>query len=204
MPVSLYNSVSLLEQLLDDHVQGEVEGVGVFLDRTLNRLVASYEPKDGMHFDGDFLYDAYSSWDFLKRGVGPEGRNGAAALIGTSFRMSSANVVFASDLMPHTGYIIPSGAEFGHRERLDYYAKASHVVKFTEYVDQMVIPYLQQKYPGKSRKQLLGEASLQHIEGFLAGNAQMEEQALENTKCNALLSRRYLNRRYCFMTPGSR
>lgn len=172
-PVDLYNSVSILDQLLDDHVQGGIEGVGVFLDRALNRLAASYEPKDGMHFDGDFLYDAYSSWDPSKRGVGPEGRSGAAALIGTSFRMSSANVVFASDLMSHTGYIIPPGTEFGRRERLDYYAKASHVVRFTEYVDQMVIPYLQQKYPGKSRKQLLGEASLHHIENFLAGNKQV-------------------------------
>ncbi|MEZ0122895.1 MAG: hypothetical protein AB9Q23_11415 [Candidatus Reddybacter sp.] len=172
-PVDLYNSVSILDQLLDDHVQGSVEGVGVFLDRALNRLAASYEPKDGMHFDGDFLYDAYSSWDPSKRGVGPDGRSGAAALIGTSFRMSSANVVFASDLMSHTGYIIPVGKEFGRRERLDYYAKASHVVKFTEYVDQMVIPYLLQKYPGKSRQQLLGEASLHHIEDFLASNDQV-------------------------------
>jgi len=172
-PVSLYNSVSILDQLLVDNVKGGVEGVGTFLDKTLHRLAASYEPKEGMHFDGDFLYGAYSSWDPSKRGTGPDGRNGAAALIGTSFRMSSANVVFAADLMSHTGYIIPPGTEFGRRERLDYYAKASHVVKFTEYVDQMVIPYLQKKYPGKSRKQLLGEASLHHIEDFLAGNAQV-------------------------------
>lgn len=172
-PVSLYNSVSLLDQLLDDHVKGGVAGVGTFLDRALNRLAASYDPKDGMHFDGDFLYDAYSSWDPAKRGVGPDGRSGAAALIGTSFRMSSANVVFAADLMSQAGYIIPPGTEFGRRERLDYYAKASHVVRFTEYVDEMVIPYLQQKYPGKSREDLLAEASLHHIEDFLASNSQV-------------------------------
>ncbi|OUS13601.1 hypothetical protein A9Q89_02470 [Gammaproteobacteria bacterium 53_120_T64] len=172
-PVDLYSSVDILDQLLDDNVKGGVAGIGAFLDKALNRLAASYEPKDGMHFDGDFLYDAYSSWDPSTRGVGPEGRSGAAALIGTSFRISSANVVFASDLMSQAGYIIPPGTEFGRRERLDYYAKASHVVKFTEYVDHMVVPYLQKKYPGKSRKQLLGEASLRHIEAFLAGNAQV-------------------------------
>jgi len=169
-PVGLYNSVSILDQLLDDNVKGGVEGVGIFLDKALNRLAASYDPKDGMHFDGDFLYNAYSSWDLSQRGIGPKGRSGAAALIGTSFRMSSANIVFASDLMSNTGYIIPPGTGFGRRERLDYYAKASYAVRFTEYVDQVMIPYLQQKYPGKSRVELLDEASLHHIEDFLAGN----------------------------------
>ena len=172
-PVNLYASVDILDQLIDDNVQGGVAGVGVFLDKALNRLAASYDPKDGMRFDGDFLYDAYESWDPSQRGVGPNGRSGAAALIGVSFRFSSANVVFASDLMSHTGYIIPPGTEFGRRERLDYYAKASHVVRFTEYVDHLVIPYLLKKYPGKSREQLLDEASLQHIEDFLAGNKQV-------------------------------
>ncbi|MBQ0718754.1 MAG: alpha/beta hydrolase [Gammaproteobacteria bacterium] len=172
-PVNLYHSVDIFDHMLEANVEGGLQGVGVFLDRALNRLAASYEPKEGMHFDGDFLYKAYSSWDLSKRGTGPEGRNGAAALIATSFRLSSANIVFAADLMSHSAYIIPPGTEFGRRERLDYYAKASHVVKFTEYVDDMIIPYLQQKQPDKSREQLLKEASLHHIEAFMAGNAQL-------------------------------
>jgi pimeloyl-ACP methyl ester carboxylesterase len=167
-PVSLYNSVGILDRMLEKNVANGVEGVPVFLDRAINRLAASYNPKGGMRFDGDYLYNAYSSWDPNDRGKDDQGRSGAAALIAIAFRLTSGGMVFTSDLMTKSGYIIPQDKVFKRREPLNYYARASHIVTFVEYVNDLVIPYLKTKYPNKTHEQFIREASLYHIEGFLA------------------------------------
>lgn len=170
-PVNLYNSVGILDRLLEKNVEGGAEGVPRFLDYAINRLAASYDPKGGMRFDGDFIYKAYASWTPEQRADLPGGRSGAAALIAIAFRLSSGAIVFTSDLMSDSGYIIPKDEVFGRREPLNYYARASHLVTFTEYVNDMVLPYLRTKYPQKKPEDILREASLKHLEGFLAGYA---------------------------------
>lgn len=166
-PVSLYNSVTVLDKMLNDNVEGGAKGIGKYIDNAITRLAASYEPKEGMRFDGDFLYRAYNSWPASKRGVGPEGRHGAAALIGITFRLTSGSMVFAGDLMSESHYIIPKDHVFSRHQPLNYYAQASHGVSFSNYVDDMIIPHLKAKYPGQSREDFIQAASLQHIEDFL-------------------------------------
>ncbi len=172
-PVSLYNSVSILDKMLEDNVEGGALGMGVFLDKAINRLAAAYNPKEGMRFDGDFLYKAYNSWPPSQRGPDAEGRSGAAALIGISFRFTSGAMVFTGDLMSEASYIIPGDEIITQRQSLNYYAQASHAVTFADYVDDMVVPYLKTKHPGKSREDFLRAASLHHIEDFLSSYPQV-------------------------------
>ena len=166
-PVSLYSSVTILDKMLHDNVEGGAKGVGKFINNAITRLAASYQPKEGMRFDGDFLYHAYNSLSASQRGVGPEGRHGAAALIGISFRLTSGSMVFVGDLMSESHYIIPKDQTFSRHEPLNYYAQASHAVSFANYVDDMMIPYLKTKYPERSREDFIQAASLRHIEDFL-------------------------------------
>ncbi len=167
-PVSLYNSVGILDQLLEKNIEGGISGTGKFLDKTIHNLAAAYKPKSGMRFGGDFLYNAYSSQNSGKRDANNEERNNAAALIAISFRLTSGGMVFASDLMSDSGYIIPKDKVFSRRESLSYYARASHAVTFVEYIDDMMIPYLKTKYPNKTHDDFIHEASLYQIEDFLS------------------------------------
>jgi hypothetical protein len=167
-PVNLYNSVKLLDQMLVDNIEGGIDGVGNFLNRAIETLAVSYRPDEGMRFDSDFLYRAYQ--ELPEQNLHAKGRSGAAALIAFAFRLSSGAMVFTGDVMTQSGYIVPKNKQFNRREPVGYYAQASHRVQFHEYVDDMIIPYALKRYPGKNREQLIAEASLNHIAGFVRNN----------------------------------
>lgn len=164
-PVDLYNSVTLLDgYLLDNLLSGEG---GAFLDRVIARLARAYDPKHGMRLDGDFLYRVYEMREDFDEEPLLEGGNAAAALVGMSFRLSSSSMLFAGDVMAHVGYIAPASKNFGRAETLDYYAWASTNVPFAQYVDQVLVPNLMKRHPGRTREELLGDASLRAIGPYI-------------------------------------
>jgi hypothetical protein len=168
-PVNLYNSAIILDELADNDIPA-VNGVpqmGSFLDHIIEELAKDYEPDQGMRLDSDFLYTAY------KENIGDNifsENHTSAGLIGFSFRLSSGAIVFASDVINHTGYIVPKEKIFTRNESLNYYSRASNMVSFQEYVDDMLMPMLHKKYPGKSREAFIQQASLHAIEDFIASN----------------------------------
>ena len=168
-PVNLYNSAIILDELADNDIPS-INGVpqmGAFLDHIISELAKDYKPEQGMRLDGDFLYHAY------KEKMGDNvfsDEHTSAGLVGFSFRLSSSAIVFASDVINHTGYIVPKEKVFKHNESLNYYSRASAMVSFQEYVNDLLIPMLQKKYPGHSRDVFIQQASLQSIESFIASN----------------------------------
>jgi hypothetical protein len=168
--------VEILDELLDENVPGGVEGTGAFLNRVVERLSAIYQRTDALRFDGDFMYRVYDEIqkERVRRGE-PEdqGPRGAAALIGISFRISSASIVFGSDVINRSGYIVSPSIELGKYDSLTEYARISHRVRFVEYIDDMVVPELMKAHSGKSRDELLASASLQGIEPYLARATQI-------------------------------
>lgn len=172
-PVSLYSSVSILDDLLDENIPGGVEGVGAFLNKVVERLSAIHNNTDALHFDGDFMYQVHHELEEERKRRGEpedqEGR-GAAALVAISFRLSSGSIVFSSDVINHSGYIVSPNLEIGKYDSLTEYARISHRVRFTEYIDDMVIPQLLKEYPSESREKLLRAASFEGIESYLAGS----------------------------------
>jgi len=175
-PVSLYNSVSILDELLRDNLPEGVEGTGKFLNGVIDRLSSIHNKTDALHFDGDFMYRVHDELqkERIRRGEpeDPEYR-GAAALIGISFRISSGSIVFASDVINRSGYVVSPNLELGKYDSLTEHARVSHRVEFTEYIDDMVMPQLMKEYPGNSREQLLTAASFQGIESYLTGSTKI-------------------------------
>ncbi len=168
-PVNLYNSAIVLDKLALHDIPS-VNGVpqaGTFLDHVIDELAKEYDPDRGMRMDSDFLYTTY------KKDIGDgvfSSEHTAAGLVGFSFRLSSGSMLFASDVINRSGYIVPKDKVFKRNESLNYYARASHMVTFQEYVDDMLMPVLLQKYPGQNRKALIRQASLQSIESFMKSN----------------------------------
>jgi hypothetical protein len=175
-PVSLYNSVEILDHLLRDNLPGGVEGTGAFLNSIIDRLSSIHNRTDALHFDGDFMYRVHEELEKERIRLGepedPE-HHGAAALIGISFRISSGSIVFGSDVINHSGYVVSPNLVLGKYDPLKKYARDSHRVEFTEYIDDMVIPVLLKEYPGESREKLLATASLEGIESYLAGSTKI-------------------------------
>lgn len=170
-PVNLYNSVKILDDLFTRNVPHEngMPMAGKFLDGVIQRLAKAYREDRGAKFNNDFLYAAYVKGEEKKDGVfavdnTPEG------LIGFSFRLTSSAIVFTSDVMTHAGYIVPKEMVFKSNDPLGYYAQASFLVTFQEYVDDMAVPAAMSRHPGLTREQALQNSTLNSIEGFLKSN----------------------------------
>ena len=169
-PVNLYSSAQILDKLTTDNMPRSPEGhalMGDFLDAVIGAVAQNYDPAAGMRFDQDTLYATYRHGDI---GDQRKYRHTAGGLIGFVFRLTSGSMVFASDVMNKAGYIVPKEKEFTARESLAYYARAAHVISFKEYVDELLIPTLQTRHPGKSAEQIIQESSLRQVEGFLASD----------------------------------
>jgi hypothetical protein len=168
-PVNLYNSAVLLDKLTTDNIPvvNGLPNYGIFLDDVIEGLAQSYDPAKGMRFDSDFLYNAYS--ESRDHGIFHDD-NTAPGLIGFSFRLTSGSMLFAADVMTHAGYVVPKEKTFRRNETLVPYIGPSHAVTFHEYIDDMLMPHLLATHSGKNRQQLIKDASLQSIEGFLKSN----------------------------------
>lgn len=168
-PVNLYNSAIILDKLFADNIPivNGVPAPGIFLDKVINGLAESYDPRKGMSFNSDFLYNAYIQQ--RKEGIFAND-NTPEGLIGFSFRLTSGSMVFASDVVTHAGYIVPKEKVFGRNESLVKYARESNLVTFKEYVDDMLIPSVEARYAGKTKQSIIRDASLHSIESFLKTN----------------------------------
>jgi pimeloyl-ACP methyl ester carboxylesterase len=95
--VSLFNSVQVLDGMLDRHVPKDPAGAQAVIDRVLTRFAAVYAREHDTTFDGEFLYRAYEEFH-----PGPEALE---TLIGLSFRYSLVNLAFTSDVMSRGNYL---------------------------------------------------------------------------------------------------
>ena len=165
-PVSLYNSVNILDRMLDENIPGGIEKFDRFFERVMKAFTEVYTTVDHVEFNDEFLYTVY-------RYRPPTSDEPLAALIGTSFRMSSANMIFAADVMTNSGYLVPKNRVLAPAENLTDFAKVAHRITFLDYFDDMMFPYYKAKQPGLTRQQLLDELSLRSIEGWLRNNSKI-------------------------------
>lgn len=130
-PVSLYNSISLLDRMVENIPGGEDN-----FDEFFNKLVEGFSKiyKDQDDIGGDFLYQAYKAMDLKDEEL--------AALIGVSFRISSGSLVFTSDVMTDFGYVKPKGLVLDRYADLTVYDQVVTRLGFTDYYHDF-LPVLQ-------------------------------------------------------------
>jgi len=159
-PVSLYNSVNLIDDMLAENIPGGPEHFDAFFQGVMNAFTEVYTTQKHVEFNDEFLYTVY-------RHRPPKSDEPLAALIGTSFRMSSANMIFTTDVMTNSGYIVPKNRELSPSESLTGFYKVAHRITFLQYFDELLYPYYKSKQPGLKRQELLDELSLHSIEDYL-------------------------------------
>ena len=159
-PVSLYNSVNILDNMLEDNLPGGMDNFDQFVDRMMDAFTEVYTEVDGLEFNDEFLYNVY-------RHRAPETDEPLGALIGAAFRIASANMVFTTDVMTNSGYIAPKNRVLSTTENLTDFSKVAHRVTFLQYFDDLLYPYYKLRQPGLKRQELLHDLSLYAIEDYL-------------------------------------
>lgn len=159
-PVNLFNSVEILDNMLVENIPGGPDNLTAFLDRFFQGLSIYYEENNKIDTsDPDLLYDMYQRFK-------PEDTT-LEALIGISFRLSSSNMVFTSDVMKNAGYIVPQGAKLVTSSSLTNFGIVAYGTGFMDYFNEYFYPYFRKRNPDLTKEKLIRETSLESIADYL-------------------------------------
>ena len=159
-PVSLYNSVGILDDMLENGIPGGPENFPEFFDRFF-AVISSYYNKTGQLdiTDPDFLYDVYK--------YSPPKDTTLEALIGISFRLSSSGMIFTADVMNDGGYVVPQGAVLTTGTSLTDLFLVCNRTSFEDYYHEYFYPYFRSREPGLAEQTLIERISLKSIAHYL-------------------------------------
>lgn len=165
--VNLYQSVNKLDHMLEDNVPGGLPKIAHLLRQMLNKFARVYAHGDFVKFDNEFLYNMY-------RGLrAPPKEDNLEALIGLSFRVSSSNMIFASDVMTDAGFVVPKGLQLSATDPLDEYFQTLSYISFVKYVDEFLLPATQARDPSVTRQSLIEGSSLHAIADYLSSTSKI-------------------------------
>ena len=157
-PVSLYNSVEILDGMIEA-IPGGIENFPAFFQKLFRRFAEVYRDEDFIDFTGDFLFELYKEE--------PPKEENLQAIIGTAFRTSSANIIFTADVLTRSGVIVRRDRWLTSLSSVTDYFKVSVRVGFTGYIKHLVHPFVQKRRPGVTLDQLIKENSLKAIDGYI-------------------------------------
>ena len=159
-PVSLYNSVNILDAMLDDNVATDAAGINAYMESVFISLAEVYRENQHVEFEGDFLYLAYQQ-------LNPEAE-ALKRLIGLAFRFSSSNMAFVSDVISNAGFVVRKNTGFGVTTSLTPFAIMSFRTTFANYLDGVMVPYFSARDTSLTRDRLIQLSSLREIEPYLS------------------------------------
>lgn len=157
-PVSLYNSVEILDAMIEA-IPGGLNNFNAFFDKMLSRFATIYREEDFIDLSADFLYLIYKRQ--------PPKEENLKAVIGLAFRLSSANMLFTSDVLTRSGVVVRRNVTLSPTDSLTDYFKVSVRVGFLQYIDHLLYPFFKKKRPGVPLERLIEESSLRPIEAYL-------------------------------------
>ncbi len=157
-PVSVYDSAAKFEALLQK-IPGGAKKQGVFFNKMLSKFSEFYRTGNYVAINDDFLYAIYTEQLFSQEET--------AGLIGLTYRINLAGLIFASDVMTNSGYVVPKNRVLAPTDSLsDYFLVSTHL-SFFDYFDEYFYPHFQKRRPGLTRQALIESQSLRSIEGYL-------------------------------------
>jgi len=169
--VSLYSSVTRIEDLLKK-IPGGAKKEGAFFNRMLAKFGEYYRYGNFIAINDDFIYAIYQESLFSQEET--------AGLIGLSFRINLAGMIFSSDVMTGGGYVVPKNRVLKATDSLfDYFLVSSHL-SFFDYFNEYFYPHFLKKRPGLTREALIASESLRSIDGYLRSSRKIGVMTNEN------------------------
>jgi hypothetical protein len=170
-PVNLYSSVSSIEALLKQ-IPGGPKKEGIFFNKMISKFSQFYRYGNFVALNDDFLYAIFSEHLFS-----PEE---TAGLIGLNFRINLAGMIFSSDVMTNSGYVVPKNRVLSPTDSLDDYFQVSTHLSFFNYFNEYFYPYFLKLHPGLTKQALIDSLSLRSIEGYLKSSDKFGLMTNEN------------------------
>lgn len=164
--VSLHTSVTLLDDMLARSVPGGVPELQRLIDDLYRKVSQYFHTHHRAPVDGELLYHAAQTEGIPRQEL--------EAMIGVSFRISSATMLFTSDVMNDFGVIVGKGTKLGISTSTTPYMKMAARWTFADYMDEVLVPYWKAREPGLTRQELIDGDSLREIRGYLRRSNHIE------------------------------
>ena len=163
--VSMYTSAKILDNMLLEIMpdRNSPEVFDRWLNAVLGKFGEAYRMMGQPPLDHDFLYDTYRTLYKTQ----PPRQEDMAGIIGTVFQLALRNMIFTSDVMSNSGFIVPKNRVLGSADSLTDYWKVTGTLSFIDYFDELLYPYFQSKSPGLTKAALIASTSLRSIESYL-------------------------------------
>jgi hypothetical protein len=169
--VSVYGSVTRIEEMLKQ-IPGGPKKQGIFFNKMLSKFSEYYSYGNFVSINDDFLYSIYAEKLFTKEET--------AGLIGLTFRINLAGMIFASDVVTNSGYVVPKNRVLRPGDSLsDYFLVSTHL-SFFDYLNEYLYPHFQKKRPGLTKEAYIASLNLRSIEGYLQTSPKFGVMVNEN------------------------
>lgn len=158
-PVNLYTASRLLDGLVE--IGAGKTTANQFFDLLIDKL-STYFKEEGMISLSEeaFLFKFQESEQSLTP-------FDLKLLIGAAFRFTAADVVFTSDLLNNSGYVIEKSVNVTLGSPLTPYLKRALWWRLTDYFDLMLAPYWLRNHPANNRNDLIRLISLESLADYL-------------------------------------
>lgn len=156
-PVSLYNSVSILDNYFD---LGENRPAAVAMfDDIFSRFSIVYSAQRSSKFDQGSIFSLFKNVALTEAEL--------KLLIGASFRISSSDMIFAIDVSFNTGAITYKNHSISKLESLTHSLQRASDITFGDYFDRAMLPRAQREDASITKADLIERYSLHAIEDYL-------------------------------------
>lgn len=164
--VNLLTSVAILDKMLEENIPGGLDNFDEYYNRMMRSFSDIYK-RERIDFNDEFLLNIYKGLP-----APPKDEN-LEALIGLSFRISLANMAFASDVLTQAGYVVPREKILSRSDILTDYGKVHFRLGFSDFVDGIIYPYYHSREPDLTKEILKQEVGLEIIADYLSGNSRI-------------------------------
>ena len=158
-PVNLYASA----RLIDNFVGSEpgMKNAYDYYSRLFGKFTEYFAENGMIRLDDEaFMFKFQESEQSLTR-------EELMALIGASFRFSSAGLVFTVDALNGTGYVVEPQQKLTLGTPLEQYFKRGLWWRFTDYFDRLLLPHWKDRQPQGSERQLIEAIGLPALCDYL-------------------------------------
>ncbi len=165
-PLSLYSSMKVLDTMLYRALPDGVNDADYFVKTALSRLSRVDQSSDALDFSNErLLLDAYNQYN--------PSDSRLATIIGLSFRLAAADMIFTSDVMSHSGYIFPKNQRFTTSTSLNPYLAVALRTSFRNYFDDIYTEKFRAEDRRLTKQALIDESSLQSMAGYISHHPEM-------------------------------
>lgn len=162
-PLSLFNSVGVLDKMFEQNIPGGIDNFSVFFNRFIQKASTFYKENEQLGVGKEFFYEIMKEQ--------PPTEAEMKVMIGFVFRISSSGMIFGADVFNHQNYIVPKNKvdALTPSTSLTQYSKIAHRLGFNDYITHLYLPAFEKK-SGLSAEELLAQSSLESIKDYLQGS----------------------------------